>query len=113
METTTTNNNNTKNNNIVSLRRSLLDLVEERCADGTFVAVDVLRELQTEAYLLYETQVIRDLFDQDPFECYYYGESTSSTIAGAGDAAAATDDDDDDEEDHDHENENENDKDEV
>ena len=54
-----------------SARELLKSFVSKQEASGTDVAVDILRVLQSEAQLLYETQSIQDLFDQDPFQCFY------------------------------------------
>jgi len=54
-----------------SARVLLKSFVSKQEVSGADVAADVLRVLQSEAHLLYETQTIKDLFDQDPFECFY------------------------------------------
>ena len=62
-----------------SARQLLQAFVTEQEKAGTSVAVDTLRILHSEAHLLYETQAIRDLFAQDPFECFYDDEKDDST----------------------------------
>lgn len=51
-------------------RAILKTFVVDEEKTGENIAIDVLRVLHNEAQLLYETQCIRDMFDQDPFECY-------------------------------------------
>ncbi|CAB9496902.1 expressed unknown protein [Seminavis robusta] len=53
-----------------SVRDQLQSFVSTQEATGDALAVDVWRILQEESKLLYETQCIRDMLDQDPFQCY-------------------------------------------
>lgn len=53
-----------------SVQELLQNFVQSQEASGAHIAVDILRVLQEESQLLYETQCLRDLLDQDPFQCY-------------------------------------------
>ena len=53
-----------------SAKALLQEFVDNHESSGEHLAVDVWRVLQEEAQLMYETQCIRDLLDQDPFQCY-------------------------------------------
>lgn len=52
------------------MRQHLQGFVAQQDASGNHIAVDVLRAFQQEANCLYETQCIRDILEQDPFQCY-------------------------------------------
>jgi hypothetical protein len=53
-----------------STRQHLQAFVSQQEASGNHTAVDVLRAFQQEANCLYETHCIRDILEQDPFQCY-------------------------------------------
>ena len=59
---------------MAALKESVRDWVQEFVStheqSGEYMAADVLRLIQEESNLLYETQCIQDLFDQDPFQCF-------------------------------------------